>query len=333
METRNFKAGAAAAAPTAPLSPSTGYATDGNPATGTLATQPGAFWFHKIGEELRAVVTSAAITPSDTDLAQVAKAIQSGKLTAGSNSGTANALVAAFLPVVATLVDGMVFSVRAVAANTGAATFTPNTGIIAAKSIVKGANTALVAGDIIGGGHWVDLQYDATLDKWVMLNPAFGANNTGYMLVQDQKASGTNGGDTVAGTQTRTLNTVVNNTISGASLATNQITLPAGTYRVRAITTSFASNLAKAFLYNITSTVNQLIGMSCNGSSNSNSDATQISPEVCGRFTLSSQAVFELRMYTNQGTASVPLVAGRGLGSPCSQGIEVYSSIEIFKES
>jgi hypothetical protein len=76
MEPRNFQAGAAASPPTAPASPSVGYATNGNPSTATPATQPGEFWFHKIGEELRAAIVAGGITPSDTDLGQLAKTKQ-----------------------------------------------------------------------------------------------------------------------------------------------------------------------------------------------------------------------------------------------------------------
>ncbi|MFA6076364.1 MAG: hypothetical protein WC778_11105 [Negativicutes bacterium] len=76
MEPRNFQAGAAASPPTAPASPSVGYATNGNPSTATPATQPGAFWFHKIGEELRAAIVAGGISPSDTDLGQLAKTKQ-----------------------------------------------------------------------------------------------------------------------------------------------------------------------------------------------------------------------------------------------------------------
>lgn len=51
------------------------------------------------------------------------------------------------------------------------------------------------------------------------------------VVVSDQKASGTAGGTPSSGAQTRTLNTVEKNTIS-ASLASNVLTLPAGTYEI-----------------------------------------------------------------------------------------------------
>jgi hypothetical protein len=79
MDNRKFQSAASATPPTAPVSPSSGYPTNGNPGTGTPATLPGEFWFHKIGEELRAIITDAGLTPSDTDLGQVLAAIKAGR--------------------------------------------------------------------------------------------------------------------------------------------------------------------------------------------------------------------------------------------------------------
>jgi Na+-translocating ferredoxin:NAD+ oxidoreductase RnfG subunit len=91
--------------------------------------------------------------------------------------GTADAITGTYSPVVTALTNGMTLNVRTSSANaTTTPTFTPASGTIAAKTIVKGAGAALVAGDIAGGGHWIELQYDLTLDKWVLLNPAMGVS-------------------------------------------------------------------------------------------------------------------------------------------------------------
>jgi len=106
-------------------------------------------------------------------------------------AGTADALTAAFTPAPHSWPDGVPFFVRAASANaTTTPTFTPNSGTLTAKTIVKGANGALVAGDIAGAGHWLALQYDATLDKVVLLNPALGittsnAGNAGLFKKAD----------------------------------------------------------------------------------------------------------------------------------------------------
>lgn len=92
-----------------------------------------------------------------------------------SAGGTADALTATFSPAPRMWPNGVPFLVRAASANaTTTPTFTANSGTLAAKTIVKGANAALVAGDIAGAGHWLLMQYDVTLDKVVLLNPATG---------------------------------------------------------------------------------------------------------------------------------------------------------------
>jgi hypothetical protein len=72
---RAFSSGASGAPPAAPVSPSMGYATSGNPGGGTPATKPGAWWFHAITEELRALIVGAGLTPDYADVTQVSQAI------------------------------------------------------------------------------------------------------------------------------------------------------------------------------------------------------------------------------------------------------------------
>ena len=56
------------------------------------------------------------------------------------------------------------------------------------------------------------------------------------MIVVDEKPSKMHGGNSIAATwQRRDLNTERVNTIVGASLASNQITLPAGKYKFHAM--------------------------------------------------------------------------------------------------
>jgi len=90
-------------------------------------------------------------------------------------AGTADTITAIFAPAPRAWPVGVPFLVRAATANlTATPTFTPNSGTLAAKTIVKGANGTLAAGDIAGAGHWLVLQYDSTLNKVVLLNPATG---------------------------------------------------------------------------------------------------------------------------------------------------------------
>ena len=94
--------------------------------------------------------------------------------------GTGDAIAAKFLPRVKTLVNGMVVYVRAPGANTlTTPTFTPRADLFPPLDIVKGLNIALEAGDIISAAHWLQLQYDSTINKWTLLNPA---SSSGILL-------------------------------------------------------------------------------------------------------------------------------------------------------
>ena len=102
--------------------------------------------------------------------------------------GTADAITADFTPNVS-LTNGTTVIVRAGSANaTTTPTFAPDG--LAAKTIVKGNNLALVAGDIAGAGHWLELNFDTVLDKWVLQNPARGVTSSVvYREIQPVSAS------------------------------------------------------------------------------------------------------------------------------------------------
>lgn len=86
--------------------------------------------------------------------------------------GTVDAITGTFSPAPTAFINGLTYFVRAAGSNTSATpTFTPNSGTLAAKTIVKRNNQALVVGDIAGAGHWLELAYDSVLDKFVLLNP------------------------------------------------------------------------------------------------------------------------------------------------------------------
>jgi len=119
----------------------------------------------------------ASINPAGDYATKTAVQFDDYKIADASVVGSANAIVAGFFPAITDLAasHGMVLYVRCLAANTTTTpTFTPNNGTIAAKTIVKGNNLPIAVGDIAGAGYWASLQYDLTLDKWVLNNPAKG---------------------------------------------------------------------------------------------------------------------------------------------------------------
>jgi len=91
---------------------------------------------------------------------------------ANSTGGTANAITAAFNPIITALVDKMRVVVRATAANTGATTFDPGTGAVLVEKVENGILAALVAGDITGSFHDLDLVWNAGNGRWLLLNPS-----------------------------------------------------------------------------------------------------------------------------------------------------------------
>lgn len=101
-----------------------------------------------------------------------------------------------------------------------------------------------------GNGSWIrhvpepgwqafDVDEEVSLvfrnDQWENFQVDPGTSVLGTFVVQDQKSSGTAGGNaTTNAWTTAVLNTSITNTITGASLASNKITLPAGTYLIDA---------------------------------------------------------------------------------------------------
>ncbi len=107
--------------------------------------------------------------------------LQNSSFNIAAAGGSADAIVANFSPAVTVLSNGMTLYVRAASVNTST-TPTLQANSTAAKTIVKGAGSPLSAGDIAGGGHWIEVQYDGTLDKWVLLNPATGVTQAASAL-------------------------------------------------------------------------------------------------------------------------------------------------------
>lgn len=130
-------------------------------------------WLNGVQEEILGVIEGARQAPSAADNFQLFKCIKRifRKWLGAVNvaGGTANAITADFDPIVVELNDGLELEVRCANTNTvGATTFTPNAETIEAGAVVKGNNVALVPGDIPLRAKF---KWDATLGKWILLNP------------------------------------------------------------------------------------------------------------------------------------------------------------------
>jgi len=147
-------------------------------------------------------------------------------------------------------------------------------------------------------------------------------NQNYYIIVEDQKTSGTQGGTFTSGAwQTRTLNTVVINTITGASLSSDQIILPEGTYEIEALGSVNDVNTHKLKLRNITDVSDVIIGLNVGAGSGG------AQPGPCnGIFTIASTKTFEIqhRCVVTQATNGFGVAAGFGV-------IEVYCAVKIIK--
>jgi len=157
---------------------------------------------------------------------------------------------------------------------------------------------------------------------------AYVDTSRGYLHVRDEKAQGTSAGSLTSGYNIRTLNTTVANSIAGASLGSNQITLPAGTYRIIARapmeTAVNSTTLHRASIYNATSSAYLLSGS--NNSMRFFGSQGQYwvgqTAEVIGQLVLSITSTIELRHYVSANCVG---------GYPLSSGTEIYSEVEIWK--
>ena len=144
-----------------------------------------------------------------------------------------------------------------------------------------------------------------------------------YVKVSEVEASSISGGEAVANTWTnRVFNTIDTDTSSIASLGSNEITLPAGTYHVNASSPCGAGSPYKTRLQNITTSSTLLIGTSVYAG---HATTTGIST-IVGQIVLSGSTALAVQYYINGRTDA------NDLGYPASYGInEVYAVAEFNK--
>jgi len=141
--------------------------------------------------------------------------------------------------------------------------------------------------------------------------------------IRDEKSSGTASGSSSGGSwQTRTLNTVKTNEITSASLASNQISLPSGTYYIMAKANHFDGDRHKIKLRNVTDSSDEIIGSSEYGEDAYNGTTNSY---LNGRFTIGGTKVFEIQHRCETSGAF-------GVQSSFSV-IEVFADVQIWKIS
>ncbi len=146
--------------------------------------------------------------------------------------------------------------------------------------------------------------------------------------VREEQANNTNTSCnfTNAAWSTLVLNTTKTNEINSASLSSNQITLPAGTYFIDALVpcyqTGGSGSIQKIRLRNTTNSTSLLVSQTW---STTGGGAAGVSMPCAlrGRFTLSGTGVLELQFWQNNGTGA--LIGGTRSAS--------YSEIEVYSEA
>jgi hypothetical protein len=169
-------------------------------------------------------------------------------------------------------------------------------------------------------GDAVLLNFQRTGDKGDT-GPAYTPQ---YMKVSDQKTAATSGGTSTAlSTVTRTLNTTDANTITGASLSANTVTLPAGKYVFRGRAPGANCAQHRAALYNASDSVVVALGSNASSSSTGNN---QSDSWVSGYLNIASAKQFTLRHTIGLGDSN-----GLGKSSDMNGNIEIYSELEFWK--
>lgn len=171
----------------------------------------------------------------------------------------------------------------------------------------------------IGASLWIELRSPT---------PA-GGSAPSYVKVSDVKAKNTNGGGSSAGWQIRTLNTEDSDPDSICSLASNQITLAAGTYECDISAPANAASLTKIVLYNATDSSVVLHGENAFCTT---SDNVTVRARLRGRFTIGASKALEVRHYTASAVATTGLGVAMNINDPtgASQS-EVYTVAEFWK--
>lgn len=200
-----------------------------------------------------------------------------------------------------------------------------------------------------GNGSWIrhvpepgwqafDVDEEVSLvfrnDQWENFQVDPGTSVLSTFVVQDQKSSGTAGGDAATSAwTTAVLNTSVTNTIDGASLASNKITLPAGTYLIDA-TKSFTMTKLSRLRFK-TADSNDIIryGNSAYiGDYDSNSDGrTETGGVLTVKTVVTIAATTDFILQYHVSETPSGGFANHGLGSPTSLGgtAEVYATVSI----
>ena len=149
-----------------------------------------------------------------------------------------------------------------------------------------------------------------------------------YAIIRDEKSNADGGTFTSGDWRTRDLNTEVVDADGIVSISSNQFTLQAGSYLIKAVTPAYESAFHQNRLYNITDSSVVDTGSSAYTKVSSYVQTNSI---LISRFTIASAKVFEVQHRCETTKAS------QGFGVRSSAGFttaaDIYTIVEIYKES
>ena len=144
-----------------------------------------------------------------------------------------------------------------------------------------------------------------------------------FALFNETQAGNTAGGTATPGSWfKRVLNTTVQNNITGCSIASSVITLPAGSYTATVFAPNYRTDESQFRIQNTSDAATLIYGMSGNSR---NAASQTMTGTVQGYFTLAASKTIEVQ------NRVLTTIATFGLGLPTNFGDEVYASILIEK--
>jgi hypothetical protein len=151
---------------------------------------------------------------------------------------------------------------------------------------------------------------------WATVGPSTAVQTA---IFNETQSAATNGGASVTGSFIkRTLNTTIVNQITGATLTSSVISLPAGTYLVTALAPFFSSDMIKIRLRNTTDSTTEIIGQN---------NYTPGNALLNGQFTITGTKNFELQYQCQLAQATF----GLGVALAAAAESAVYTIIQIQK--
>lgn len=149
------------------------------------------------------------------------------------------------------------------------------------------------------------------------------------VVVWDQKANGSHGGSAVASptVTTRDLNQISDPSSIGATVGSNRVNLPAGTYHVTATVPAYAVIDHVAWLYDFTGSATLVAGSTAHSFSSGSQHSS--SSNIAGVFTLSTASDLEIRHECHTARATQGLGYAHSLGSH----VEIYTQATFVKLS